>query len=196
LEKLLELDQSLFLLLNGAHADWLDIPMWLISTRWFWIPIYFFLLLSLFKRYKGWSFVVLLVIVALCITINDQVASGIFKEWVGRPRPTHTEGLKEYVHTVKDLSGNEYRGGRFGFYSSHAANLFGVVILFVVCMKPLKGWWIALLYLWVTLIAYSRIYLGVHFPGDILMGMGMGTLVGWICALIFLMINKRIKASL
>jgi undecaprenyl-diphosphatase len=108
------------------------------------------------------------------------MASGVFKEWIQRPRPTYTEGIQELVHTVTSPDGQVYRGGRYGFYSSHTANLFGIAILYLLLMKPNRRLAVVPIYVWVTVVAYSRIYLGVHFPLDILMGMLMGTLFGWL----------------
>lgn len=185
------LDRSLFFLINGMHADWLDRPMWLVSTRWIWIPLYVFLLYTLYRRYPGRPFAWVVLCIACCVWANDQLASSVFKEWMERPRPTHTPGVSEWVHTVRDWEGREYRGGRFGFYSSHAANLFGIALMYVRLMRPLHARWIALMYFWVTLVAWSRIYLGVHFPSDIAMGMIMGSLIGWIFSRVFAFLNRN-----
>ncbi|MFO0385716.1 MAG: phosphatase PAP2 family protein [Flavobacteriales bacterium] len=187
LSQLIRFDEQLFLWLNGFHSPGWDRIMWLFSTRWFWVPVYAVLLAALFRRYGSRMFLRIVVVVIICVTINDQLASGIFKPWVARPRPTYTEGISHLVHTVTDLSGNPYRGGRFGFYSSHTANLFGVAVLYLLLMRPNPRWVAPLIYLWVTTVAYSRIYLGVHFPLDILTGMAMGTMIGWLC---FVMFNR------
>jgi len=180
LDLLLKWDTSLFLFLNGHHFEWLDRPMWLFSTRWFWVPVYCWMLWLLQRRYGWKQFAWMVVFIALSVLINDQLASGLFKEWVGRPRPTYTEGISTLVHTVRDSSGAEYRGGKYGFYSSHTANLFGVAILFVFWMRPMRNVALIALYGWVSLVAYSRIYLGVHFPLDILAGVLMGSAMGYL----------------
>lgn len=182
---LLQWDTALFLRLNALHADWLDRPMWLFSTRWFWLPVYAWMLFLIQRRYGWKQFGWIVMMVALSVLINDQLASGLFKEWVGRYRPTHTQELAGLVHTVTDASGAEYLGGKFGFYSSHTANLFGVAILYLMLMRPLRRYLVILLYLWVSLISYSRIYLGVHFPLDILAGIIMGSLVGYGCYMVY-----------
>jgi undecaprenyl-diphosphatase len=87
--------------------------------------------------------------------------------------------------------GQEYRGGRYGFYSSHTANLFGVAILYLLLMRPNPRWAVILIYAWVTLVAYSRIYLGVHFPLDILMGIAMGTLFGWLVYQVYVRLTLK-----
>ncbi|MFN8699044.1 MAG: phosphatase PAP2 family protein [Flavobacteriales bacterium] len=179
-ESLIQLDEQLFLWLNGIHAPWMDRVMWLFSTRWFWIPVYALLLFRLYRRHGIRQFGWIVLAIVACVIVNDQMASGVFKEWIQRPRPTYTEGIQELVHTVTSPDGQEYRGGRYGFYSSHTANLFGIAILYLMLMKPNSRWAVVVIYTWVSLVAYSRIYLGVHFPLDILMGMAMGTFFGWL----------------
>ena len=152
--------------------------MWYFSSKFFWTPIYALLLFSLYKKFKGKYFVWVVLFIALCVLINDQTASGIFKNWIGRLRPSHDDSIASQLHFVFEPNGNLYKGGRFGFYSSHAANMAGVVTVFLLWMRPLKKILTALLILWVLLISYSRIYLGVHFPFDVLMGLFMGVLGG------------------
>lgn len=174
-------DRSLFLLLNGLHTSWLDPVMMIISSKWVWIPFYLFLLYRLWVIYKRDCLKILLS-VALLITLTDQT-SGLIKDAVKRHRPTHQEGLSEMVHTV-----DGYKGGKFGFVSSHAANSFAIALFIGLLlsrkrsMTPLLG-----LIVWAFLVSYSRIYLGVHYPGDIL----GGALVGVIEAYLFLLILSK-----
>ncbi|MEZ4799213.1 MAG: phosphatase PAP2 family protein [Flavobacteriales bacterium] len=184
MEVFLSWDKALMLWLNTDAFPILDKVMWYFSEKLFWIPVYAILLFSIFKKYGTKIFVWAIVFIALCVLLNDQTASGIFKTWVARPRPSHTPGLEELLHFVREPNGNLYKGGQFGFYSSHAANYAGVVTLYILIMKP-QTWIKWLLVSWVVLISYSRIYLGVHFPSDILMGLLMGMLYGWICFRLF-----------
>lgn len=158
--------------------------MWYISTKWLWIPVYAWMLYILFKRFKEDHFLWLLFLIATCVLINDQVASSLFKNWIGRLRPSHEPMLQGLVHLVNGPNGQLYKGGTFGFYSSHAANLAGVVTMFIVLIKP-KGLLMALPLAMVVLVSYSRIYLGVHYPTDILIGWLMGTGVGLVHVWIF-----------
>lgn len=178
---LLELDYQLMEWLNTDAFPFLDRVMWYFSEKLFWIPVYLVLLFALYKKYSTKFFVWVIVFLALSVLINDQVASGIFKNWVGRFRPSHDPLIEAKLHYSLEPNGQIYKGGKFGFYSSHAANYAGVAVLFLLWMRPVKRWIVALCILWVLLISYSRIYLGVHFPSDILMGLTMGTLVGFLC---------------
>ena len=172
IEQLNQWDRALFLWLNGKHTDWLDPIMVFISGKYEWIPLYVFLLFLLYKTYglKGfWS----LLFIALLITLTDQLASGLLKPWVARPRPCHEEALSGLVHTVNKC------GGRYGFASSHASNTFGIALFFFWILRPRHRWaW--LLILWAAVVSYSRVYLGVHYPGDII----VGALIGWGSALV------------
>ena len=174
-------DYNLMLFLNTDAFPYLDKVMWYISEKWTWVPIYAVLLYFLYKKFPGKFFFWIVVFIALCITANDQIASGLFKNWVGRLRPSYNPEIKDLLHYSLEPNGNIYKGGKFGFYSSHAANFAGVVTIFWLWMRPKNSFVKLLLISWPLLIGYSRIYLGVHFPTDILMGWTMGCLIGYLC---------------
>jgi undecaprenyl-diphosphatase len=134
------------------------------------------LLYSVFRKYPLKTFLWLVLAFGLVVTIADQTASGFLKDFVQRLRPSREPDLNGLVHLVIDENGNPYLGGKFGFVSSHAANYMGVFVLYMCVMKPLQRWVLAALILWVLVISYSRIYLGVHYPGDVLGGWMVGTL--------------------
>lgn len=172
------IDSQLFLFLNGLHTKWLDTVMVAITEMWLWIPLYILLLYMVFKQYgkRGWW---ILLAVAVLILCSDQLSAHVCKPLFHRLRPCFNPDLEGLVHLPKGLP-----GGRYGFVSSHAANTFAVAtFLTAVLRKSYRsiGWW---LFAWALVSSYSRIYIGVHYPGDILAGAVLGVLIGLIIAMI------------
>lgn len=170
MDELAALDRELFLILNGLHRPWLDQPMYLLSERLIWIPLYVVLLYFIYKKYKSDTWIVIIGIVIM-VTLSDQLASSLMKPLFERLRPSRDPELEGMVHTV-----NNYRGGLYGFASSHAANTFGVATF--VCMILPERKFLLTLFAWAAFVSYTRIYLGVHYPGDII----VGAIVGALCA--------------
>ena len=171
MNKLIEIDQTWLLAINGAHAPWLDQLCWYISQAWLWIPLYA-LLMGLLIWQFGWRKGLLLVLaLVVAAGLSDYISSGVIKHLVCRPRPTHEPALAGLIHIV-----NGYVGGQYGFVSSHAANTMSVAMLFGLIwqQKNNHGWW---LLIYVALNCYSRMYLGVHYPGDIFGGLLVGALM-------------------
>lgn len=170
LETLNNLDIAIFSFLNGLHNPYLDYLMWMFSGKFTWVPMCCVLLTFMFI--KNWKQALLiLVMIALVITLADQISSTFIKPCVERLRPTHNDALNDTIHIV-----NDYRGGLYGFVSSHAANSFGVAMLLILILK--KWYFTLTISAWAIIVSYSRIYLGVHYPGDILGGMILGLLCG------------------
>lgn len=177
LEYLKQLDVELLCTLNGWNCPYADQLMWLVSGK-FSSALIIIVLLALLARQRSWRGILTFVIMtALVVLLADRISSGIIKPIVERLRPTHDPDLQGIVHVV-----NGYRGGLYGFVSSHAANLFGIATLISLVLRN-RGSWLAMM-AWAAIVAYSRIYLGVHYPGDILggtvIGIGVAFLVFWI----------------
>jgi len=174
IEYLEKLDRELFLFLNPIGHPWLDQTMWMISETLTWLPIYIFLLWAVATKTSWKNLIFVIPAFALLVALCDQTSVHLFKEIFQRYRPSHNLEIKDQVVLVMEDNGSYYKGGKFGFVSSHAANLFGVVSLFCLIMRPLKWYYILALFSWAGLIAYSRIYLGVHYPSDIIVGAALG----------------------
>lgn len=178
-ESLENIDRKLFLVLNDVHTPWLDTVMWYVSWTATWIPLFIFFLYYAYKK-KGIKFTgILLLSCAVCIALTDLISVHAFKEVFQRYRPTHNEEIKHIVQTVIKPNGEEYRGGLYSFVSSHAANFGAITMLLFLHFRNYSKWWY-LLFLWLGLIAYSRIYLGVHYPSDLLAGGFLGLIVGYL----------------
>lgn len=176
---LIHLDQTIFLLLNGLHAGFLD-PLFFWGTKTLvWTPLYIFLLYLVIRKF-GWKTLWVLLVVALMITVSDQL-SNLFKDWVSRPRPSHEPTLSG-VHHV-----NGYKGGAFGFYSAHASSNMAIAIFMIVVLRRPFRYFSAMMLFYALFMSYTRIYLGVHYPGDILAGWIMGGTLGLIFGKLTLM---------
>lgn len=185
LEKISKWDEALFLWLNQHHSDFMD-PIMYYSTRTFpWIPLYVFLIFLVWKAYgkQGW-WVILGVL--LSILFADQIASGLMKPFFERLRPCHEVLLNGMVHNYGNC------GGKYGFASSHAANSFAIATSMYLGLSfkyPAVKW----LFLWAIFFSYTRIYLGVHYPGDILVGAFVGLISGLAAFHIFRFIYNLIR---
>jgi len=170
MNELIQIDQQWLLAINNCHVPWADQLMWIISMPWTWIPLYALLIGLLFWRF-GWKKALMMVLAVVAAAgLSDWISSGIIKHAVCRLRPTHEPALEGLIHIVRD-----YRGGMYGFVSSHAANTMAVSMTFSLIWRK---WQATLpLMLWVALNCYSRMYLGVHYPGDILGGLVVGAVV-------------------
>ena len=171
---MINFDTDLFLFLNGLHADWLDPVMTFISGKLTWTPFYLILLYLVIKNYKKQSVLIILGIILL-IVCSDQVSSGIFKPLFERPRPCHNEAIKDLVYLP-----DGHCGGAYGFISSHACNVFALAVFMTNILKRYYrkiGW---VMFVWAPLVAYSRIYMGVHYPGDVIVGAAVGAIIGWL----------------
>jgi undecaprenyl-diphosphatase len=177
------LDQQLFLFLNSLNSPFFDQVMHAVSGRLIWVPLYLAILIYLGVKYKR-KFLIILLFIILAATLSDQF-SVIVKNIVLRLRPCHEPSLAGLVHIVRGEC-----GGMYSFVSSHATNSFDVALLSLLFIR--KRWFSVSIVLWAVVVSYSRIYLGVHYPGDVICGSVMGSLIGWGCYSLYTLTDKRI----
>lgn len=186
LEKILDYERSLFFALNGSDSAFLDHFMWLYSGKAVWLPLAFFIIVVLVYK-KDWrESLLILLSIALVVTLCDQFASHLIKPMFTRFRPTHHPDFMNEVQTVFN-----YRGGRYGFISSHAANAFGFAMYMALLFRyrPIFTWTI---FVWAAITAYTRIYLGVHFISDIIPGALVGIFFGYVVYLIYSKVRVKV----
>lgn len=190
LEQLINIDTALTLSINGSHSLWLDGFAMAVTSTMTWLPAALVLVYVIIRHGEIPNIVVTVLAIGLCILLADQIASGIFKPLVARPRPAGDPLLMLDIDVV-----NDYRGGRYGFFSSHAANTFAVAtfVSLIVRYRQLT----VTLCSWALLNCWSRIYLGVHYVGDVVCGIICGILVGLFVYYIYTRLtrSRRFAAS-
>ncbi len=178
LDRLVNIDRSLTLFLNGSDSLWLDGFATTVSATLTWLPAYLVLFYVIIRHGDMREIVLTVLAVALCVLLADQIASGLFKPLVARPRPAGDPTLMLTIDVVEG-----YRGGRYGFFSSHAANTFAVAMFTALLVR--HRLLTVVMMSWAILNSWSRVYLGVHYVGDILCGAICGLLVGSLVYLLF-----------
>ena len=180
MEEIILEDKQAMIFLNNLGSSTFD-PFWiLVSEKWFWIPLYVIFLYFLYKNFNKKSLFYILLFVALGITASDQIAN-IFKFGFERLRPCHDPSLEGLLREVKC-------GGKFGFYSAHSSNSFFVATYLTILLGKKIKQLPYFLFVWAAIVAYSIVYLGMHFPGDIIVGAIMGILL----ALFFGTLAKKV----
>ncbi len=180
-------DQKLLLALNFDGGYLLDQVMYIISGKLTWIPFYVCVLWLIYARLGLRMLILFVLTVPLLITCADQTAT-LAKTYFPKARPSHFELIMDQVHTV-----NGYRGGPYGTVSSHAANCFGLALFTSLLIR--RRWFTVTMFLWAAAVAYSRIYLGVHYPMDILIGTAEGLLWAWLWYRVLRWLEARVGRS-
>lgn len=183
METILQFDSELFQWLNSLHQPWLDGIMVFITKRNSWIPLY--CLIIGFILYKSWWKVGLIQIILIisAVGLADFVTAGIMKPFFERPRPCHEARLIQFIFVPNGC------GGAFGFASSHAANSFAMATMLFLLFAKSWGKYVALFFIWAAVVSYSRIYVGVHYPLDIV----VGALIGVVGAILMFNIFKKLS---
>jgi len=162
----------LFLFLNGIHSPFFDIIFSWVTNKFFWVPFYFLLFFFTVLKFK-WKTLFICFFIGILILFSDKISVHLFKDIFERLRPCYNSEIAQQVHTIEG-----YCGGQFGFVSSHAANSFALAIFSGFLFKNYYKFTLLIMLLWAVLVSYSRIYVGVHYPGDVIVGALLGSIIG------------------
>ena len=188
LDSLLHFDQDLFLYLNGLGSEKWD-PFWLfITNKWGSIPLYFFLLILSIKAFSKRELLLYLLFIVLLVTFTDQFTN-LAKNTFDRLRPCFEPELDGMVRLVKEGCGYQY-----GYFSAHATNTFGVALFFISVLGRTYRWMVVPLLLWASVVSYSRIYVGVHYPLDVFSGIVAGIIIGLIFGKIYFWAKNKLNS--
>lgn len=193
MQQILQWDYWLFFKINTTWTSALldkVYPWWRDMTTWY--PLYLFLIIFVWQNFTKKNRLLWLLLIALTITIADQLSSSIIKEWVQRLRPCQDPAIAPYSRMLLD-----HCSGGFSFTSSHATNHFAAAFFFYRTLQALLGKWTLLFFVWAASISYGQIYTGVHFPLDVICGAITGSFIGWGISRIYdrLTSGKQISAT-
>ena len=186
LQRLVDIDKQLMLALNGSDSLYMDGVMRVYSSTMVWVPVALVLFFVILKNNTPRVSVLTILTIAFAVLACDQMSSHLIKPLVGRLRPCNDPTIMDLIDTV-----NGYRSSGYSFTSSHACNSFGIFAIISLIIKN-RALSLSLL-LWAVINCFSRIYLGVHFPGDILCGALLGATIGGVVYLIYNFVRKKIE---
>ncbi|TWO32507.1 phosphatase PAP2 family protein [Seonamhaeicola sediminis] len=189
IEKILKYDTELFLYLNNLGNNTWDWLWLLITDKLTFIPLYALLLFLLYKKYGWKALIVFIIVVALMITFTDQITN-VFKRGFERPRPCREANLIEQMRFIA------VRCGKYGFFSGHSSNSMAAAIFAGLLLKPFYKNAVFILLLWSAIVAYSRIYVGVHYPTDIVCGLTFGAISGFMFYKLSKVLLKKFNITL
>jgi len=184
IQQLIDYDKDLFLSINGSNSIFWDGFMWVYTSTIVWIPLFLVMLYVIIKNNKLKEALLIIGMAALLVFLCDRISSGFFKPFFKRFRPSQDPEIMYLVDIV-----NGYRGGRYGFISSHAANSFGIAVFTCLLLKN-RAYTLAILS-WAIINSYSRIYLGVHYTGDVICAIILGTILGYLIYLLYKYIYSK-----
>jgi len=179
IETLEHIDQALLIAINRCNSPLFDDFFWYVSKAWVSIPIYVLSLYLLYRHYPGKRALILLGCILVTVALTDVISTQVFKEGVKRYRPSHHAEIGPQLHYYEESPRVFYRGGQYGFFSSHAANYAGFYFFLLPLLMRKENLWLWVIGAWGILVCYSRMYLGVHYPSDILAGLLFGGLFGF-----------------
>lgn len=187
--EIIQLDHNILLFVNSLHCTFFDYFMKACSDKYVWIPFYLALFLLLIRTFGKKKALLALLFIALTVLLTDQITASFIRPLVCRLRPSNLDNpLSAMVHVVEG-----YRGGSYGFPSSHAANTAGLLFFIIQLFRRRAIVW--LMVGWMVLVCYSRMYLGVHFLGDILVGMAIGAIIGTLMARLYMKLITNYELS-
>ena len=185
IEFIKSIDLTLLDLINGAGRPFLDPIMIFLSAKFVWIPLYLYLIFLLYAQY-GKRFWIPLLFIVISLTLSDQFTSSFMKPYFQRLRPCLDQSLAIVVEVVKGC------GGKYGFASSHAANTMGLAVFYLMLLKKKKEILAYAIFNWALMVGYSRAYLGVHYPGDVIVGFLVGGFFGYLCYQLHILVIKKL----
>ena len=182
-EYLETLDRKLFLLINQNNFELFDVLMPLYTYKFTWVPFYIILIILLYKKHGIKSLYIIFPLIILAVGLSDATCN-IFKYGIARYRPCHNLEINNLVKIYAKIGHEKpHCGGKYGFVSAHSSTSFAIAFLFSIFYKNKRATY--LIFIWAIIMAYSRIYVGVHYPADVIIGAINGLLCGGVIYFIY-----------